>query len=182
MPVCNECRRKKRHFVHNFSPVIYSGVSRRAVTRFKYYRHPSYAYPLAFLLAEKILAYDKDYSFDFVTFVPQNSRTKFIRGYNQAELLAREIAKMLKLPCESTLIRTNDGQRQATLNRTKRLENVRKCYRMGEKELSGTALLVDDVFTTGATVDYCSYLLKKQGCSKVYTACVFVRSDDIYDK
>lgn len=180
MPVCNECNRKKRNFVHGFAPVIYSDFSRRAVTRFKYYRHPSYARAFAFLIAEKILAYRGDYSFDFVTFVPQNSRTALIRGYNQSELLARETAKLLHLPCKGTLIRTNDGQRQATLNRAERLKNVRKCYREGKEKLSGNALLIDDVFTTGATVDYCAYLLKKQGCSKVYASCAFVRSDDSY--
>lgn len=174
--LCLLCQKEKRYFKRSFIPLIYEGAAQHAVISLKYYSHPSYAKAFAFLIADKILKEaSPDLKFDFITFVPQSKKTFRERGYNQAELIAKELAKILKLPRKSTLIRTNDGKRQATLTAAERKKNVRKCYFPKEKELMGTVLLVDDVYTTGQTASYCSYLLKKSGCDEVYLATALIR-------
>ena len=114
--------------------------------------------------------------FDFITYVPQSRKTRFKRGYNQSYLLAKHLSKILSLPVKDTLLRTNEGENQATLSARQRQENVKKCFFAKDISLSGTALLIDDVFTTGATASYCSKLLKNMGCKNVYVAVCAIRN------
>jgi len=175
--LCCSCRMEKRHFVTSFIPLVCSGKAQHTVISLKYYSHPYYANALAYLIADKLLkGLSPSVKLDFITYVPQSRKTFHNRGYNQSELIAKRLSKILKIPCKSTLLRTDDGERQATLNAAQRKENVKKCYFSKVSGLIGTALLVDDVYTTGATANYCSYLLKKSGCSKVYVAAAMIRA------
>ena len=76
------------------------------------------------------------------------------------------------------LNRTNDGEDQHPLSATERKKNVRKCYFPLKKNGAGTVLLVDDIYTTGATANYCSFLLRKMGFEKVYITTPLIRADD----
>lgn len=174
--LCAACRKEKRYFKKSFIPLVYEGKTQHAIVSFKYYFHPSYANAFAYLIADKLLKdTDSALNFDFITFIPQSRKTFLDRGYNQSELIAKRLSKILNIPCKSTLYRTNDSLRQATLNAAERKKNVTTCYFSKETALSGTALLVDDVYTTGATANYCSRLLKKAGCSDVYLAIALIR-------
>ena len=116
-------------------------------------------------------------SFDLITCIPQNSHTLHHRGYNQSELIAKELSKLINVPFLKTLHRTNDGARQATLNRAQRKENVKKCYTATNKTFNNeTILLVDDVYTTGETANYCAKLLKGMGAKEVFLAISMIRS------
>lgn len=184
--LCRRCFPIKRPSAeHVFVPLIYTGAAKRAMVKFKYYRHPSYAEAFAALIAEKLLSYEKPCSFDFITFVPQNKTTRFVRGYNQSELIARKLSAILSVPCEPCLLRKDDTVRNATLNAAQRHKNVRLSYFAADKKLCGTALLVDDVLTTGATAFYCASLLRKMGCKSVYCAAALIRGEEadiIYEK
>jgi len=175
--ICNSCRSHKTYFNHSFTPLIYEGAARTAVLKLKK-SHPYYAKAFAFLIAEKILTSDFYTKFDCITYVPQNSRSRRRRGYNQAELIAKELSQLLKVPCIPTLKRSNDGKMQHTLSAAERRENVKKCYFGTELVGKGTVLLVDDIYTTGATSNYCSRLLKKMGFEKVYLAIALIRTID----
>ena len=87
-PVCNSCRLQKVYFEHSFVPLIYKDVARDAIIALKT-NHPYYAKGFSYLLADKILSSPYYTEFDCVTFVPQNSRGNFQRGYNQAQLIAQ---------------------------------------------------------------------------------------------
>ncbi len=175
--LCRVCHNNKRYFDRVFPALAYSDDARASIVRFKHYSHPSYAYAFAFLLANKILQSEEFIrGFDFITYVPQSRKTRFKRGYNQSYLLAKHLSKILSLPVKDTLLRTDAGENQATLSARKRQENVKKCFFTRDTELNGSALLVDDVFTTGATASYCSKLLKKMGCKNVYVAVCAIRN------
>lgn len=176
-PVCAHCRNEKIYFEHSFVPLIYKGKARERAISLKS-GHPYYAKGFAYLLADKILSSQYYTEFDCVTFVPQSPKGKFERGYNQAELIAKSLAKLLKVPCVSMLKRTNDGKDQHTLSAAERKQNVRKCYFPKNKKGSGTVLLIDDIYTTGATTNYCSFLLRKMGFNRVYLAIGLIRADD----
>ncbi len=178
-PECAACRQEKRHFVYSFVPLVYEDFSKMAVIRLKHSNHPYYSRALAYLIADKMLSSPYYKHFDFITCIPQNSRTHHKRGYNQSELIAKELAKLLKVPFIKTLHRNNEGARQATLNRVERKKNVRKCYTKTDKTFNGeTVLLVDDVYTTGETANYCAKLLKSMGAKDVYLAVSMIRSYD----
>ncbi len=174
---CADCQSRKIYFRHSFVPLIYMGRAKDAVLALKN-SHPYYAKAFAYLLADKILTSDHYVNFDFITFVPQSPRSRRERGYNQAELIAKELSKLLNIKCVPTLIRTNDGEKQHTLSASQRRENVKKCYFKTDRVFDGTVLLVDDIYTTGATANYCSRLLSQMGFKEIYTAIALMRTDD----
>ncbi len=175
--ICADCKSEKMYFTHSFIPLIYKDAAKDCVIALKS-GHPYYAKGIAYLMADKILASDYYTKFDCITFVPQSPKGKFNRGYNQSALIAKELSKLLKIPCVSYLKRTNDGEDQHTLSAIQRKKNVRKCYFPTNKKGSGTVLLVDDIYTTGATANYCSYLLRKIGFEEVYITTGLIRADD----
>jgi predicted amidophosphoribosyltransferase len=92
------------------------------------------------------------------------------RGYNQAELIAKPLARLLGIPFRSyLLVRTRPRHNQLRLTRRERWETVRGAYATHERALVDKlrVLLVDDVFTTGATLDACSKALKGAGAARV---------------
>jgi len=105
-----------------------------------------------------------------VTFVPLSSEKLERRGFNQAELLARNLARAEGLPIFQTLYKSMETRPQADLGRAERLINVQGSFAYREEIDHDSVLLVDDVFTTGATVDECSKVLKRAGAARVYVA------------
>lgn len=175
--ICPSCRSRKMYFEHSFTPLIYKDSAKDVAIALKTSK-PGYANVFAYLLADKILASPHYTKFDYITFIPQNSLSKRNRGYNQAQLIAKELSKLLKTPCITTLRRTNDGKPQHTLTASERRENVKMCYFKTNLKGEGTVLLVDDIYTTGATANYCSRLLKEMGFGKVYLAIALIRAFD----
>ncbi len=115
-------------------------------------------------------------AFDVVTFVPMHRRKQKERGYNQAELLAKEVARGLGLEAAPLLRRTRSGAAQTGLALRARRENVRGAFEAREEGLSGRThvLLVDDVMTSGFTLSECARSLKRAGAGRV-TCCVLAR-------
>ena len=175
--ICNSCQNQKTYFSHAFIPLIYEEDAKTAILRLKR-SHPYFAKAFAYLLADKILSSDYYTKFDYITYVPQSPKSSRERGYNQAFLIAKELSSLLKVPCVSSLRRSNDGKPQHTLNAAERRENVKKCYFTTDKTFCGTVLLVDDIYTTGSTANYCSKLLLKMGFEKVYLAAALIRTED----
>ena len=115
---------------------------------------------------------------DVVTFVPMTAKEIKERGYNQSELLAEEVAKRLNLPITSTVLKIKETDKQKRLTAKERRENLKGVFAVADKTaIKGKRiLLVDDVITTGATVNECSAVLKKAGATKVssLTACITI--------
>lgn len=177
--LCKECNSEKRYFEHSFVPMIYKDSARDVILQFKHNQHPYYSKALAFLIADKILSSEFYAGFDIITAVPETLKSIKKRGYNHAELIAKELSKLLGVPYEKTLVRIKGSKSQADLNKNERKENVRKSYTVGDKTFNGgTVLLVDDVYTTGATTNYCSRLLRKTGFDKVYLGVATIRCYD----
>lgn len=177
--LCKECNSEKRYFEHSFVPLVYKDDAKKVILALKHSQHPYYAKALAFLIADKILTSESYTQFDYITAVPESIRRQKKRGYNHAELIAKELSKILKVPYIKTLKRLNTSRTQADLGREERKANVRKSYFPGDKTFDGgTILLVDDVYTTGATTNYCSKLLHKIGFEKVYLGIATIRCSD----
>lgn len=175
LSLCAGCVNQKTYFQHSFVPLIYKGKAKDAAILLKK-SHPYYAKAFAYLLADKILTSPYYVKFDRITFVPQNSKSRQSRGYNQAELIAKELSTLLDIPCTPTLVRSNEGEPQHTLSLAERRKNVKKCYFKTNAVFDGTVLLVDDIYTSGATANYCSKLLLQMGFSKVYIAIALIRT------
>ena len=111
---------------------------------------------------------------DVITFVPLHPKKQFQRGFNQAQIIAQEYGKLTKIPVVEFLIKTKNNQAQASLDqKNDRLKNIVGVYRPinhlpidAEKILR--CLIIDDVSTTGATINECAKVLKEMGIQKVY--------------
>ena len=102
--------------------------------------------------------------------VPLHQRRWRWRGFNQAEEIAKIVAQNLQLRIYTkNLIRTKHKKAQAKLNEKQRLENVKDCYAWSGNNLTGAdIILIDDIATTGATLNECAKILKQNGAGKVW--------------
>ncbi len=165
LPRCKDCA-KGRPFVKCFVPFRYHGDLRHAIYRLKFSQHPS----CFRFLAREIVREMGSFRPDVITFVPQSRKSDLKKGFNQTRLLAKEIGRLIKTPVESTLIHNKHGKHQVGLSHKQRKQNAKTLYSAKKKKLSGTYLIVDDIVTTGATLDACCTLLKRMGCKNVYAA------------
>ena len=153
----------------------YRGVVRKSIVDFKFTGRRECAGFYAQKLAEQIPESFPGVRFDAVVSVPISAERKRKRGYNQSELLAKELARLLCVPYLPLLQKEKDNLPQHSLPKGMRCENVRGVYTFcGKKQdVSGRPiLLVDDIVTTGNTLHECSRLLKRAGVTNTVCAAV----------
>lgn len=153
----------------------YDGSYAEAVKRFKFRKRAQYAPKLAFMITSSVLRSftpEQLRMIDAVTCVPMHIRDLRSRGYNQAELLARECAVLMSLPYWDTIIKIKYNRKQHDLPGAQRIENVRGVYRCADKSLvrGKTVLIIDDIITTGATLGACAKALKSAGAETIFCA------------
>lgn len=151
----------------------YEGDVRQALHGLKYREKQSYARPLARVMAYAVTCKLQE-EIDLVTFVPTNAATLRERGYNQAELLARELAGMLDKPCLPTLEKTRETRPMHGLRPEERRANVLGAYRLccpAESVKDKRILVADDILTTGSTLSESARMLKTAGAQRVLCVC-----------
>ncbi len=174
MPVCNTCRKQRHCFSASFTPLVYDGIVRRSILSMKFHEKESHCHAFAFLITNRILE-DGFPHIDFITYVPLSHESFQKRGFNQSELIAKECGKILNIPVTECVSRIDGTPRQSTLSMSERRKNAKNAFKPKDRTFSGTALLIDDVYTTGSTMNTISSLLLKMGCDKVYIAAVAIR-------
>lgn len=147
----------------------YSAELRQVIQALKFQRRRNLVGLLAPLLAGVFWdSWDRS-DFDCIAAVPLHSRRRRERGYNQSELLARFLTRLLAIPYRSVLCRVRPTQPQVGLTDIQRQENVRNAFRCNNPReiVHQRILLVDDVMTTGATVASAAHVLMEAGASRV---------------
>ena len=145
---------------------LYAGGLERLLHKFKFERHDFLDDAFANLLHETLIARN-DLAFDAVVPVPMSRKKERRRGYNQAELLARALARRIDVRCEMLLAKKSDGPTQSLLPRDARAANVRHAFRASRKSKSKSLLLIDDICTTGETLRACANELLRAGAERV---------------
>jgi competence protein ComFC len=161
------CRTRLRSLTRLRSAVAYEGPVEHAVHRFKYEGWRRLAEPLAQLLAERLVV--EGVAARWVVAVPLHPARMRQRGFNQADLLSRELRRRLVLGAPpGVLVRTRETPPQVGHDRRRRLSNVRDAFAWQGDDLMGESILiVDDVATTGATLDACASALRAAGSGPV---------------
>lgn len=161
--VCRTCRRAESALAGIRAATLFDEPVRSAIHHLKYRNVRELARPLAALLSDTYAR--NPLPANQIVPVPLHRRRVRERGYNQAVLLARELGRRLELPVvQDVLVRARYTAPQVGLGARERLENVRDAFRCPVGALSGQrVLLVDDVCTTGATLEACAEVLRRQG-------------------
>ena len=177
-PTCLNCFNKKYKFDMHRSCKIYDDISGTAVKAFKYSGKKYLADPIAkFMFAVHKDLFEKCY---YLTFVPMTKTKLEIRGYNHMEEVAKLLEKFSGKQVICAFDKVKDTEDQASLNYENRQKNIKNCFVVKDetKQLikGKNILIVDDVFTTGATSNECTKLLLKSG---VCSVCVvtFLKTD-----
>lgn len=167
---CHACRHRRRAFRFCRSFGLYEGSLRKAILLFKYAGREEMADALALCLCEAYYSRPELRRADLVVPVPLHFLKRHSRGFNQSELLAKRFSASVGLPFESkALVRSRWTWAQARLGKEKRKKNVEGAFvvRRSESLVDRRILLIDDVCTTGATLDACAQSLKGAGARTV---------------
>lgn len=165
---CRRCQTESRSFAAVRSWAFFEGPVQRAVHKLKYQRD----FGLAERLSRELIRLVKSWQpeFELVTVVPLDQDRYRQRGFNQALLLAKPVAWAAGRPCRpEAVFRIRRTVSQVGLTRSQRISNVHQAFQADGKFVRGCAvLIIDDVMTTGATIEASSRALKEAGAEKVY--------------
>lgn len=153
---------------------LYRGPAPPLVHAFKYKGRVSAARAAGRWMADAWPRFPELKGFDALMPVPLHPRRRRERGYNQAELMAREFSTATGLPFSGLISRVKSTKPQWTLGRQKRFSNMKDAFRAEKEVAGGTFLIVDDVCTSGASLEGCAEALLEAGAAKV-CAYVFAR-------
>ncbi|HKZ51936.1 MAG TPA: ComF family protein [Candidatus Acidoferrales bacterium] len=171
--LCGPCRQEETVFDCLRAFGAYDGELRQLIVLLKYGRVRPLARPLGQWLAILLHQHPELAEVDALVPVPLHPRRQRARGYNQAELLAAELSRWVRLRVEGGwLRRVKDTPSQTGLTPLQRAENVRGAFGCEAKLDSARILILDDVCTTGATLNACARVLKRAGAARVTAATV----------
>jgi ComF family protein len=167
---CNNC--KNKHLDKILSATDFNNkIVKEAIHKLKYGFIEEISIPLAFLVLSHLQAINCQIDKSFVIIpVPMHIKKKKRRGFNQSEEIAKLISKATTIPLSTTLIKTKETKPQMELNRNERIKNIKNCFAIKDKKEieNKTILLLDDVYTTGTTMDECAKVLKENGAKEVW--------------
>lgn len=167
---CYDCAKWKHCFEEGRALYVYDKVMKKSIAYFKFQNRreyaKAYAEEICRCLGEKILQWGADC---FVP-VPIYRKKRIERGFNQAEVLAEEVSKRVGIPVDKEiLVRIRRTLPQKELNEEERRKNLINAFQIGKKGVKyKKIILVDDIYTTGSTIDACTKVLKASGVQKVY--------------
>lgn len=166
--ICIECKAHLPQFKRAVSAFCYDGSGSKLIARFKHGKTYLADY-LSELLKPHIASLP---AADGIVYVPMTKKALKKRGYNQSLLLAKRISEYTGTPVlNDAVVKIKETADQKALSREERSKNLSACFEADKKIVGGkTVLVVDDVLTTGATLDAVAFKLKKAGAKEVYAA------------
>ena len=167
---CINCKNEKPSYKHNRSLFVYEKPINDMIRNLKYDNRKYLAETFANMLAGEVSKMNID--FDYVIPVPLFPARHKKRGYNQAELLCETMKTKLNMNVNTEILfKVRNTRSQANLSRSERIENLLDAFEVADKKLvkGKTILLIDDVFTTGTTINECAKTLIKAVAKEVYS-------------
>ena len=166
---CRDCREKRHAFDRGRALYEYADAA-ASIYRFKYAGRREYAAFFGEEIAEYLGDFIRQVKPDGIVPIPLHRRRYARRGYNQAELLAKETGRRLGIPVyPEMLVRVRNTVPQKKLNPQERQNNLKKAFNIGRNDVKLKVILVfDDIYTTGSTIDEAARALREAGAEKIY--------------
>ena len=165
---CSYCLNKRFYFDKVISCVEYTEISKKIVFGLKYNNKTYLSKYIAIIMKEKLEL--ENIKFDYILFVPLHKKRLIKRGFNQAEKIAIDLSKIIDIPVVDNIYRKSNTKSLYKLGKQDRIDELK----------NKNVLLVDDIFTTGATVNEISKVLKINGVNKVFVITFLTGVDAFY--
>lgn len=163
---CSDCKKDTLYFDRAWSVCHYDGIIKELVHNFKYKKTIGLAKEFSDIILNFMGKYNIAKDAELVASIPMHPKRLFEREINQSDILAKNIAKRLRLAYTQGLLKkTKYTPLQSKLKRNERIKNLWGSFRIKNGSLvkNKNILLIDDIFTTGSTVNECAKILKKAG-------------------
>lgn len=160
--LCKDCLKDKHFYKKGWIALKYDDMIKESIYRFKYDNCALYSKTFAQIMYQTIETKDIiNYKFDIITYVPIHKNKLKSRGYNQAKLLADELSIKLNIPSKNLIVRTKDTKPQSNLSPKERFNNLKGAFKLSsnQKLINKNILIIDDIYTTGSTINACANTL-----------------------
>lgn len=180
---CETCRDQAYTYLSGRAALLYNGVMQESIARFKYGGRQEYGSFFGRLLWERQGDWIQRISPDLLVPVPLHRSRYRKRGYNQAQILAQELSVHAEIPVvEDLLMRVKNTLPQKELTGAEREQNLQHAFQVNIRhrslyENTKCVILIDDIYTTGSTVEMCSRVLQEAGIDHVYALCLCIGKD-----
>lgn len=183
---CADCsRREKSNYEKGVALWVYDQWARSSIARFKYGNRQEYA---VYYARELVRAYGEviaTWDADVLIPVPVHKKRLRQRGYNQAEVLAKELGRKLGIPVVDYLVRTVKTKAQKELDHKSRQRNLQHAFALAKPykvlyQFPKCVIIVDDIYTTGSTIEACAGALKAWGIERVYYVSLCIGQKDCF--
>lgn len=167
---CFDCAKGKHKFDEGRALYLYDEVMQKSIVYFKFHNRREYAKPYALEMEQYLGKVIMRWEADCLVPVPVHATKRLSRGFNQAEVLAKELSKRTGVVMDASFLkRIKKTLPQKELNDEKRRKNLKNAFQIVKNEVKyKKIILVDDIYTTGSTIDECAEVLKAAGAQQVF--------------
>ena len=172
---CKDCQKHTHIFDQGRGIFVYDGIMRRSVTRYKYYGCREYGDFYAKAMYRDAWKNLNQWKPDLIVPVPIHKSKERLRGFNQAAYLAERLSCYTGIPVDTDLVqKVVKTKSQKKLNAMQRRKNLEKAFLVTKNIRGKDILVIDDVYTTGSTIDAMAGCLRKRGAKNIYflTVCI----------
>lgn len=172
---CRDCQKHHHIFDQGRGIFVYDSRMRRSVTRYKYYGCREYGDFYAKAMYRYARRELQEWKPDLIVPVPVHKSKERFRGFNQATYLAERVSRYTGIPADAGIVqKVIKTKSQKKLNAFQRRKNLEKAFRVTGDIAGKDILVIDDVYTTGSTIDAMAFCLKKKGAGNVYFLAVCI--------
>lgn len=177
---CRDCETRPHVYDRGYALWVHSGGVKYGLYQFKYHNRRIYGRFFADELRRRYGQTVRRWEIGVIIPVPLSKRKRRQRGFNQTEILASEFGKGMGIPVDRKhMVRVRDTSPQKTMDASMRRRNLRGAFAWkGERPVRENVLLIDDIYTTGSTIDSAAAALKQAGAPKVYFLTVSIGQCD----
>lgn len=170
------CNGKFSVYLDNVAAVyIYNDIIKQQLIEFKFHEKKSLSKYFAADMSKRVDTVFNDVKFDYVSFVPMYKKDFYERGYNQSQLLAKDLSHHINVPFKTVLTKITPTKKQHQQKAKDRYANIKNAFALTDVDVQGkTILICDDIKTTGNTLKSCCDVLLENGAKEVYCICVAI--------